>query len=440
MPIRILKKNEDTNREKGLKKSKMLSGGQAKLDKNKNNKIDAQDFKILRAEKAKGRGQGLQDEKMKPGKVMKAKRGKAVQGTTAKSSMGKTFQGYQKVFKTGVSAGDKAKATSTIIGVKPKLPEASKKSKIARRALRAAQATRLGKMILPVAAAGVAAQQYLKSKMKKKEDKNKKMGGGMMNRPMGYKKGSPENPMKEERFQQTRQAAIAKVIGKENVGDPRKVERPSKKNKVAPVKKTYMGGGMMKVPGYSSGTGKTVTIKDGRIALTDPNTSKERPKERRVAQQPKRSVGRKAGIGALGGSGNKSETINLMKNKIYKYKAKKDSGFTDKQVSMQKDIKEKFYKRKSGEKRLGKIFDASPTVLSKAGITGSGKSIGMPGHSIMTTSSKGKTKLNYARPYGGTIETGFKGYDERTPGMGLKTGKSIKVKCKLGRNKPTKMY
>ena len=54
--------------------------------------------------------------------------------------------------------------------------------------------------------------------------------------------------------------------------------------------------------------------------------------------------------------------------KIYKYKAKKDSGFTDKQVSMQKDIKEKFYKRKSGEKRLGKIFDASPTILSKAGI------------------------------------------------------------------------
>ncbi len=128
-----------------------------------------------------------------------------------------------------------------------------------------------------------------------------------------------------------------------------------------------------------------------------------------------------------------------MKNKIYKYKAKKDSGFTDKQVSMQKDIKEKSYKRKSGEKRLGKIFDASPTILSKAGMTGS-KRAGMPGFSIMTTSSKGKTKLNYARPYGGTIETGFRGYDERTPGMGLKTGKSIKVKCKLGKNKPTKMY
>ena len=39
------------------------------------NKIDEKDFAVLRAEKAKGRGMGLQDEKVQPGKVMKAKRG-----------------------------------------------------------------------------------------------------------------------------------------------------------------------------------------------------------------------------------------------------------------------------------------------------------------------------------------------------------------------------
>ncbi len=129
--------------------------------------------------------------------------------------------------------------------------------------------------------------------------------------------------------------------------------------------------------------------------------------------------------------------------KIYKYKAKKDSGFTDKQVSMQKDIKEKkhssrpkkFAEDKHGRFR-GKVFDASPKILSEAGMTGSGKSTGMPGHSIMTTSSKGKTKLNYVKPYGGAIETGFKGYDERTPGQGLKSGgragfKSGSKGCKL---------
>jgi len=39
------------------------------------NRIDGKDFDVLKAEKAKGRGQGLQDEKMKPGKIMKADKG-----------------------------------------------------------------------------------------------------------------------------------------------------------------------------------------------------------------------------------------------------------------------------------------------------------------------------------------------------------------------------
>ena len=40
------------------------------------NKITGADFAVLKKEKAKGRGMGLQDEKIKPGKVMKAKTGK----------------------------------------------------------------------------------------------------------------------------------------------------------------------------------------------------------------------------------------------------------------------------------------------------------------------------------------------------------------------------
>ena len=495
-----------------------LSGGQKKIAAKAppTNKIDGKDFAVLRAEKAKGRGMGLQDEKVKPGKVMKAKRGqfsKSSSGTTAKSAIGKTFSGYSKVFKTGVSAGDKAKATSTIIGVKPKLPKPSKESSIARRALRGVQATSLGKKLLPVVAAGVAAQQYLKSKMKKKkEEPKKKMGGGMMKRPMGYTKGGGADTGTEGEFRSSvgvvenklrryRDSLKKKLLktgpgtGIPTSADMKKIkERLSPENlkqagKTGAVKlversmkilkdNKKMNGGMMKRPmGYSSGTPKggvpdlpsflkdekgnpiprkrkgpkrsgnskgSVRQKQDFVGMMGGGTMKVpgyasgTPKGGRMPDSVKRA-GLGAGVGALGGSGRKSETINLMKNKIYKYKAKKDSGFTDKQVSMQKDIQEKSYKRKSGEKRLGKIYSASPTVLSKAGITGS-KRAGMPGHSIMTTSSKGKTKLNYARPYGGTIETGFKGYDERTPGVGLKTGKSIKVKCKLGKNKPTKMY
>jgi len=69
MPLMTKFKFKDAGKFPYVKK---LTGGQAKLDKNKNNRIDAQDFAILRKEKAKGRGQGLQDEKMKPGKTMKA--------------------------------------------------------------------------------------------------------------------------------------------------------------------------------------------------------------------------------------------------------------------------------------------------------------------------------------------------------------------------------
>ena len=177
----------------------MLTGGQAKLDKNKNNKIDAEDFKILRKEKSPKPIKAKRGDFMKRRLTLggldpdKAKAiSKSSQGTTAKSAKSKTFSGYQKVFKTGVSAGDKAKATSTIIGVKPKLPKPSKASSIARRALRGVKATYLGRRLLPVVAAGVAAQQYLKSKMKKKkEEPKKKMGGGMMKVP-GYSSGTTD--------------------------------------------------------------------------------------------------------------------------------------------------------------------------------------------------------------------------------------------------------
>jgi hypothetical protein len=53
----------------------MLKGKQKKLDVNKDGKISGKDFAVLKAEKAKGRGMGLQDEKLPPGKMLKAKIG-----------------------------------------------------------------------------------------------------------------------------------------------------------------------------------------------------------------------------------------------------------------------------------------------------------------------------------------------------------------------------
>ena len=173
------------------------------------NKIDGKDFAVLRAEKAKNRGKGLQDEKMKPGKIMKANKG---------DMAGKHFfDGFSKVFK---GAQDKGRV-ATIVGVKPgsaigkgrkqrkrfksleemrkakgfkpgeTVSQFNKKQQLAKRAVEAARATRIGKIVLPIAAAGVGAVQLLKSKMKKKEEKpKKKMGGGMMmRRPMMANKG-----------------------------------------------------------------------------------------------------------------------------------------------------------------------------------------------------------------------------------------------------------
>jgi hypothetical protein len=66
----------------------MLKGKQKKLDKNNNGRIDAEDFKLLQGSKkgmrmggvagygaARKSGMGLQDESMKPGKIIKAKSG-----------------------------------------------------------------------------------------------------------------------------------------------------------------------------------------------------------------------------------------------------------------------------------------------------------------------------------------------------------------------------
>ena len=48
----------------------MLSEKQKKIASKAGNpnKIDAKDFAVLKAEKAKGRGMGLEDEKLEPGK------------------------------------------------------------------------------------------------------------------------------------------------------------------------------------------------------------------------------------------------------------------------------------------------------------------------------------------------------------------------------------
>ena len=100
--------------------------------------------------------------------------------------------------------------------------------------------------------------------------------------------------------------------------------------------------------------------------------------------------------------------------------ARKKKKYTKEQLAMHKSIEEK---RHGGKKFKGKVFDASPIQLAKAGMTKS-KMYGLPGHSKTFKN----TKLTEVKPYGGTIDTGFKGYDKSTPGVGLKSGGRIGFK------------
>ena len=98
MPVRMTKEGRASTREEyryeqkqKSKKEKFLSGGQAKIAAKAPppNKIDQKDFAVLRAEKAKGRGMGLQDEKVKPGKVQKAALGMLALGIMGKKYLDK---------------------------------------------------------------------------------------------------------------------------------------------------------------------------------------------------------------------------------------------------------------------------------------------------------------------------------------------------------------
>ena len=176
-----------------------LVGGQAKLDKNKNNKIDAQDFKILRAEKAKGRGMGLQDEKMKPGKVKKAMLGALAVGAGllgAKKLLGKKAKaraksGDMRAMGRGMQAAGFGKNIIEMLK-KQKLGTPGIKGPVMKRGgmLKA----RRGTIIKPKGPGVIRPkpQDRYGQPMKPKPIKpKKKMGGGMMMRPnpMGYKKG-----------------------------------------------------------------------------------------------------------------------------------------------------------------------------------------------------------------------------------------------------------
>jgi hypothetical protein len=253
LPRDYRKKTEEEIRDRLKKQRPMgrLTGGQIKIAAKAppRNKITGADFAVLQKEKAKGRGKGLQDEKMKPGKVMKAN-----SGDMAKK---KNFRGFSKVFQGPQDKG----RVATISGTKPTLRANSKAAKAARFALKAARATTIGKIALGVAAVGLGAKEYLKRKMKKNKEKakvQKKMGGGMMmQRPMMARSGRLADLAKKK--------GVPTPLVKGPKGFFKDVGKFPGLLRLKPKKK--MGGGMMMRPnpvGYKTGRSVNVKCKLGK--------------------------------------------------------------------------------------------------------------------------------------------------------------------------------
>jgi len=321
-----------------------LTGGQAKIAAKAPppNVINEKDFAVLRAEKAKGRGMGLQDEKVKPGKVkpVKAVLGIAAMGLMGakylkdknkkatpmiggaaelmkkkKELLGKKAGGVMKArvgksIKTGrisdmsfdekmkrVESGQINKKTGKFTSMNAmrdakgfqkgeSAADFNKRRKKIMEAAKIAKSTRVGKMLLPVVGAAIAAKTYLNSKMKKDKNKKtlkdfreqkkpgvpsektktinsalnklkaKKMGGGMMKK---YSKGGgfdSGTPGKVRDAVNNRVRVGSKIVGnrltKRDLDKLVEIGIPKVKKIV--TSKKYMGGGMMQKPmGYNKG-------------------------------------------------------------------------------------------------------------------------------------------------------------------------------------------
>ena len=439
MPVRMTKEGRASSREEyryekkeKAKKEKFLSGGQAKIAAKAPppNKIDEKDFAVLRAEKAKGRGMGLQDESVKPGKVMKANLGLMfMKQAKKKGAKGLEFLSPLAMLKriSGKKVGGVAKYKKgsgldlpVISSVKPtvnkskraqnlsemkiqfnkqksrmgKNPNTKKFSSMAemraakgfkpgesasnfnkRRlalnvAKKAASATTVGKIALGVAAAGVAASQYLKGKMKK--DKNKKTLKDFREQK---KPGVPSEKTK------TINSALNKLKAKK------------------------MGGGMMQRP-----MGNTMMQRPMMQQPMGYNTGGFKSKQdRKKAEKNIKQARSKEGLKSFLSSGNK---INQPMRKE-RYMEGRKARHTE-------------FKKKIGRTALGIASSLNPVTSIAKGI---GKVMG-----------KGSKKRDFQKgDYGDiSVKKNMGGMMMQRP-MGYKYGTSVKAKCKLGRNKATKI-
>ena len=439
-PMQLKKEAQERAEAKERAKENMfLTGGQAKLDKNKNNKLDSQDFKILRAEKAKGRGMGLQDEKLKPGKVIKAKRGTRldfpvinrvkINKKSLNKNLMKTKNPYSELVKTTAKGPPRYSSMAEMRKAKGFLPGESaedfnKRRMKLQRASKALRATRIGKIALGVAAAAMAGKEYLKSKSKKKE---KKMGGGMMKK---YNKGGGPDSGIPGKVRDT----IAKYSSRLSMKDKdRLTQKDIEKAKEILKSSKKMGGGMMQKPmGYDIGGGVSKAKEHKKILKDKVGTALG------YMGEMTKNIGMATPILAA------KEAAKLIKNKrtISMEEAKKQREEAEKRRIPQ-DFYPKYLKNKKMRKKI-EMQEYRPKAERKEYKDG-----GMMNPKPQSQQKfRGRAQPKGARRVRGIDLSDFnfkKNGNAIIVDLGLesskyKNGGSVTAKCKLGKNKPTKIY
>jgi len=403
------------------------------------NKIDAKDFAVLRAEKAKGRGMGLQDESIKPGKVMKARVGRSVTRIPLagkSTSVGSTTMKGMKFSDKAkmVDAGKINKATGKFtsmealresVGYKP--GESTDKFNKRRMALaaakKAASASKIGKIALGIGTAGVAASQYIKSKMNKKNNKT------LRDARLQKKPGIPSETTQ-------------------------KINKALSNIKTVKLKKDKkMGGGMMQRPmGYSEGTPKGVE----KMPTGRPGGRPGGRKARKVQSGagPLGRAGQAAGLGALGAGltpaararGKEDSSVTLgkyMKAKIDSTNESiKGGGMKADRVTEGSGYRNKRGFRKDVE--AGKYTQTKDAAYYKSiGLTGKRGDRAVDDFFKPYKKRSDYIKLKSGGPVKGYSKGSKKPIGYMSGGMmkpmGYKHGTSVTASCKLGRNKPTKI-
>jgi len=350
----------------------------------------------------------------------------------------------------------------------------NKRKAAAEFAKKAASATGAkGKIALGVAAAGVGAVQYLKSKMKKKDEPKKKMGGGMMKR---YNKGGGADTGAAGEARSRKGVRISKLKRAIANLKGRTPNRPVEKfvNRVkADVrdssKTKMMGGGMMQKPmGYDRGG---MYLSDEKIKKVFPEKdAKRRANISQLVGGDRVSPMKKERFTA----GQSARRRGLLK-KISKQAAKATPlGLGIKVGEVAKKIKEKVKSRSEGgpmaramgrgkkltasdmrdaqlkEKKYDKFFAGQKSEFLKKMRAAQKLDEQMKKVSPIASSrlyEKGTKEIFGKQAYQDNMKASFRDTAKTLMGggmmnkpMGYKSGTSVKVKCKLGRNKPTKMY